>query len=218
VDHIADIPDQLLGYLSHQLNEMPLFMPVTAENRDEVRGQLRAAFVQFSTEVEQRTEALMERWVEVTIGAATRLPSIDAVYVSIWDGGISVRAACKWNVELRVAFDIASIDVDGLECCEREYVELPDGTQIELDSQAETPDGIPAMAVVPEVGDVIYHLDQHGQPSETTSTITAIGPQSLHRGICRVYNDNDQPIDVVRAPGHDPADGRRAWLEYRLAG
>jgi len=218
MDLIADIPDQLLGYLSYQLSEMPLVVPVTAENRDAVRGQIRAAFVQLSTEVEQRTEALMERWIAVTIDAATRMPALDGLYVSEWDDDITVKVACKWNPELRVAFDFGTVNVDGLDSCQREYVLLPNGVEIDLASDQETPDGIPAVAesAVPEIGDIVHHLDSAMQPTTEKSLITAIGAAALHGGICMVYTHQHLPLHVIRARDRDRSEGgARVWLEYQ---
>ena len=56
---------------------------------------------------------------------------MEAIYVSVWDGGIEVRSKCQYDTETYNVTDIYSVDVDGLDICEREYIELPDGTIIE---------------------------------------------------------------------------------------
>lgn len=53
-----------------------------------------------------------------------------AEFVSVWDGGIAIRTACHYDSATCLASAIATVDVDGLESCEDQYVELTDGTQI----------------------------------------------------------------------------------------
>jgi len=67
----------------------------------------------------------------------------NATFVSIWDNETEVRTNCKWDDKKWVAFDIDSADVQGIDILTREYVELPDGTEIDVDSQYETDDGVP---------------------------------------------------------------------------
>ena len=56
---------------------------------------------------------------------------IEATYVSVWDGGIEVRTKCKYDTVIFDVTDIESADVDGLDVLEREYLILPNGTEIE---------------------------------------------------------------------------------------
>lgn len=57
---------------------------------------------------------------------------MNAIYVSVWDGGVEVRTSCQYNPKTRIVSDIESSDVEGLDNLEREYIELPDGTEIEV--------------------------------------------------------------------------------------
>ena len=56
---------------------------------------------------------------------------MEAIYVSIWDGGIEIRSECFIDLETNDVTDIEQFDVEGLDYCEEEYVELPDGEIIE---------------------------------------------------------------------------------------
>ena len=56
---------------------------------------------------------------------------VKAQYISVWDGGVTIATDCLFDVEANEVYDIESVDVDGLDICEREYVLLPDGTEIE---------------------------------------------------------------------------------------
>jgi hypothetical protein len=56
---------------------------------------------------------------------------IKATYVSVWDGGIEISTECFYNPDTNDVTDIESSDVDGVEFLEREYIILPDGTEIE---------------------------------------------------------------------------------------
>jgi hypothetical protein len=71
-------------------------------------------------------------------------PVVEATYVAVWDGGTEVRTPCKWDTAKRVAFDIETADVQGVEVLEREFVELPGGTTVALDSRRAGDEGIPA--------------------------------------------------------------------------
>lgn len=53
-----------------------------------------------------------------------------AKYVSVWDGGTTVTTKCEYDPQTNVVSDIGSAEVEGLEICEDEYVELPDGSEI----------------------------------------------------------------------------------------
>ncbi len=62
-----------------------------------------------------------------------KLKTIKAAYVSVWDGGTEVRTACNYNPETKDVTNIGQADVEGLDLAvlDREYVELPDGTDVE---------------------------------------------------------------------------------------
>ena len=56
-----------------------------------------------------------------------------ATYVSVWDGGTEISSNCEYdpittNVTL---IGSVAVDLDDLEFLEREYIILPDGTEIE---------------------------------------------------------------------------------------
>lgn len=53
-----------------------------------------------------------------------------ATYVSIWDGGVRVETNCEFNPETKEVTDVDSVDVDGVDICDEEFIELPDGTEI----------------------------------------------------------------------------------------
>lgn len=135
----------------------------------------------------------------------------------MWDGGAVVRASCTWDAALRVATNIASVDIDGLESLDREYAELPNGEEIDVDSQAATAVGIPARPdETPQVGDVIHHLDMHSQPTTNTALISAVGACTLHGRIWMVYDGEGVSTFVRRAFGRDglAPEGLPVWLEY----
>jgi len=54
-----------------------------------------------------------------------------ATYVSVWDDGIEVKTSCQFNTETKEVTDIEQVDVTGLDILDREYVLLPDGTEVE---------------------------------------------------------------------------------------
>lgn len=58
------------------------------------------------------------------------MTSVDATYVSIWDGGTEIRSACKYDPFNNVVYEIESVDVGGLEVLEEEFIELKDGSRI----------------------------------------------------------------------------------------
>lgn len=57
---------------------------------------------------------------------------MNATYVSIWDDGFRVETNCVFNPETKEVTDVDSIDVEGLglDFCDEEFIELPDGTEI----------------------------------------------------------------------------------------
>lgn len=54
-----------------------------------------------------------------------------ATYVSIWDDGQTIKTNCQYDPETKIVTEIESVDIDGLDDLIEEYVELPDGTQID---------------------------------------------------------------------------------------
>lgn len=56
---------------------------------------------------------------------------INATYTSIYDRDIIVRVPCQYDPIKKEVSDILSVDIEGLQCLEEEYVELEDGTIIE---------------------------------------------------------------------------------------
>jgi hypothetical protein len=200
--------------ISTALAELPPPFAVTAVSLATVRGAIVDALM--FEQVTERTSRLLQQWEEATIRAATRLPSVAAHYISVWDGGTIVRVRCRWSIALQVAFEIGSADVDGLDGLDREYVELADGTEIDVDSKKETPDGIPARAIPPPtVGDVIHYLDIDSQPTTNTSFVGQAGPKSLHGDIWMVFAAGGGSVFVRRAFGRDGlAEGKAVWLEY----
>lgn len=53
-----------------------------------------------------------------------------ATYVSVWDGGIQIRTNCKFDQATKQVSDVESADVDGLDFCEEEFIELSNGEVI----------------------------------------------------------------------------------------
>jgi hypothetical protein len=208
------IKQAVLDCISTGLAELPPPFGVTARSLATVRGAIVDALMFIS--VTERTSRLLQFWEQATIRATTRLPSVSAQYISVWDGGTTVRVPCRWSVSLQVAFEIESVDVDGLESLDREYVELGGGIEIDVESDKETPDGIPARAVEPPaVGDVIHYLDIDSQPTTRSALIGSVGARSLHGNIWAVTAETGITLFVIRAFGRDGlAGGKAVWLEY----
>jgi hypothetical protein len=55
---------------------------------------------------------------------------MEAIYVSVWDGGTEIRTKCDYDPTTKEVSDIEVADVNGLDVLDDEYVELPDGTEI----------------------------------------------------------------------------------------
>jgi hypothetical protein len=53
-----------------------------------------------------------------------------ATYVSVWDGGTEIRTSCEYDVNTHILSDIETVDVNGLDLLDEEFIELPDGTKI----------------------------------------------------------------------------------------
>jgi hypothetical protein len=56
-----------------------------------------------------------------------------ATYVSVWDGCIEITTSCNFNPETKNITDIEMVDGDGLDILEREFIRLPDGTEIDVE-------------------------------------------------------------------------------------
>jgi len=56
---------------------------------------------------------------------------MEAIYVSVWDGGTEISTKCNFDPQTKNVTDVESADVDGLDSLDREYIILPDGTEIE---------------------------------------------------------------------------------------
>ena len=52
-----------------------------------------------------------------------------ATYISIWDG-IEISSNCEYDKNTNTVSDIDSIDVQGIENLQEEYIELEDGSKI----------------------------------------------------------------------------------------
>lgn len=59
------------------------------------------------------------------------MEKLRASYVTEWGSGQTITTACQYDAETRTVSEIASVDVDGLDDLQREYVELADGTIID---------------------------------------------------------------------------------------
>ena len=53
-----------------------------------------------------------------------------AKYVSVWDGGVEVKSNCDYNPTNKEVSNIETIDIDGLDILDDEYILLPDGTEV----------------------------------------------------------------------------------------
>jgi len=50
---------------------------------------------------------------------------INAWYVSVWDGGVTLKSPCLYDEEKKRCFSILPVDVDGVGNLDFEAVELP---------------------------------------------------------------------------------------------
>lgn len=55
---------------------------------------------------------------------------VRATYVSVWDGGREVRTACEYNKRTTEVSEVQSVDVEGLDILDEEYIELDSGEVI----------------------------------------------------------------------------------------
>ncbi len=56
--------------------------------------------------------------------------NMKATYVSVWDSGIEIRTACEINLDTKDVTDVESVEVDGLDTLNEQFVELPNGDKI----------------------------------------------------------------------------------------
>ena len=113
----------------------------TRANRDEVFERLKTDDKHFAAEVMQNICDIIIRNDEYMSveDAASLIARIaehcpegnwnilhDVPYVSIWDGDTSVETTADVNLETREVFNIKTIDVEGVDICEREYILLDD--------------------------------------------------------------------------------------------
>ena len=70
------------------------------------------------------------------------LSIIAAEMTSVWDGeSTAITTNCKVNLETKEVFDRESVDVEGVDSLDREYVTLPDGREFPLFEKDEAEDG-----------------------------------------------------------------------------
>lgn len=55
---------------------------------------------------------------------------MQAKFVSVWGGGTEITSNCEYNPQTKDVTDIDSVDVDGLDILDEQYVLLPDGTKV----------------------------------------------------------------------------------------
>lgn len=55
---------------------------------------------------------------------------VPATYVSVWDGGTTIRSKCLYSPLIYNVTEIDTVEVEGLEVLENEFLELKDGTVI----------------------------------------------------------------------------------------
>lgn len=89
-----------------------------------------------------------------TSGASESDVLVQATYVSIWDDSTRIGSSCLWNTEARRATGVEIItEWPDLGSCTREYVQLADGTQIDVDSEYQDDNGIPAIDIIEEAAE-----------------------------------------------------------------
>ena len=50
----------------------------------------------------------------------------DVPYCTVWDGDILIESTADVDLDTREVFNIKTVDVEGLDICEREYIILND--------------------------------------------------------------------------------------------
>lgn len=61
-----------------------------------------------------------------------RANEIRCAFVSVWDGDTVLRSRAIYHKDDRSVEVLETHDVDGLEILDREYIELPDGDELEV--------------------------------------------------------------------------------------
>jgi hypothetical protein len=54
---------------------------------------------------------------------STGAQSLNATFVSVWDGGTEIRSNCHYDPTTNTVSNIEDVDVDGIEVLDKEYVE-----------------------------------------------------------------------------------------------
>jgi hypothetical protein len=63
---------------------------------------------------------------------------IEVIYTSVWDGGIEVCSTAEYNPETREVTCIETVDPEfEVDILEREYITLPDGTEMDRFEECE---------------------------------------------------------------------------------
>jgi hypothetical protein len=93
--------------------------------------------------VKEENHNLLDQIAEELPGIA----SVVAVYVTVWDSGTTIRTRCEYNPLSRTVSNIKDSDSNpGDAGLEREFVELPDGTEIDTfynaDRDSQYEDGV----------------------------------------------------------------------------
>jgi hypothetical protein len=64
------------------------------------------------------------------------MAKINATFVSVWDNGSrTIESLCKFDPNTRKVTDIEMVEdeIEDLDVLDREYVELPDGTELDVE-------------------------------------------------------------------------------------
>lgn len=57
---------------------------------------------------------------------------IRVTYVSVWDGGQTIRTPGEYDPETGKAYSLDTVDAPEVESLDREYIELPDESELEV--------------------------------------------------------------------------------------
>jgi hypothetical protein len=52
-------------------------------------------------------------------------------YVSVWDGNTIISTSCDYDPATKNVTNIETVEAGDLDILEREYIEFPDGTQLD---------------------------------------------------------------------------------------
>lgn len=63
------------------------------------------------------------------------MAKINATFVSVWDNGTEIESSCLFDSDTREVTNIEQIEdnIEDLNMLEREYIELPDGSQLDVE-------------------------------------------------------------------------------------